>query len=57
MEMQPIMEMSIAKSSSHYSETPNNVLVGFTDVGYLSNPHKCHSQTVYVFTIENTTIS
>ena len=36
---------------------PNDVLVGFADVGYLSDPHKSHSQTSYVFTIGNTTIS
>ncbi|KAJ9544185.1 LOW QUALITY PROTEIN: hypothetical protein OSB04_023892 [Centaurea solstitialis] len=40
-----------------YNETPNNILVGFVDAGYLSDPHKCRSQTGYVFTIGNTTIS
>ncbi|KAL6176046.1 hypothetical protein ACLB2K_052682 [Fragaria x ananassa] len=40
-----------------YAETPNNTLVGFADVGYLSDPHKERSQTGYVFTIGNTTIS
>ena len=49
--------MSIVESPPHYSETLDNVLVGFTDVGYLSNPYKCRSQTVYVLTIENATIS
>lgn len=29
-----------------YTETPNNVLVGFADAGYLSDPHKARSQTV-----------
>ncbi|XP_026378445.1 uncharacterized protein LOC113272866 [Papaver somniferum] len=40
-----------------YTETPNTVLVGFADAGYLSDPHKARSQTCYVFTIGNTTIS
>ncbi|KAL6219983.1 hypothetical protein ACLB2K_007741 [Fragaria x ananassa] len=40
-----------------YVETPNNTLVGFADVGYLSDPHKGRSQTSYVFTIGNTAIS
>ena len=40
-----------------YSETPNNILVGFADAGYLSDPHKCLSQTGYVFLIGNTAIS
>ena len=40
-----------------YPETPNNVLVGFADAGYLSDPHKGRSQTGYVFTIGNTAIS
>ncbi|XP_050378384.1 secreted RxLR effector protein 161-like [Argentina anserina] len=40
-----------------YSETPNNILVGFADAGYLSDPHKGRSQTGYVFTIGKTAIS
>ncbi|KAJ9561780.1 hypothetical protein OSB04_006940 [Centaurea solstitialis] len=40
-----------------YNETPNNILVGFADVGYLSDLHKCRSQIGYVFTIGNTAIS
>ena len=40
-----------------YPETPNNVLVGFADAGYLSDPHKGCSQNGYVFTIGNTAIS
>ncbi|XP_026419794.1 uncharacterized protein LOC113315728 [Papaver somniferum] len=40
-----------------YTETSNNVLVGFADAGYLSDPHKGRSQTGYVFTVGNTTIS
>ena len=39
------------------SETPNDVLVGFADAGYLSDPHKGRSQTGYVFTMGNTAIS
>ncbi|KAL6567812.1 hypothetical protein OROGR_001480 [Orobanche gracilis] len=37
--------------------TPTNVLVGFADTGYLSDPHKGRSQTGYVFAIGNTAIS
>ncbi|XP_070664652.1 secreted RxLR effector protein 161-like [Malus domestica] len=32
-------------------------LVGYTNVGYLSDPHRAHSQTVFVFTIGDTAIS
>ncbi|KAL6209238.1 hypothetical protein ACLB2K_020181 [Fragaria x ananassa] len=46
-----------ATAALSYAETPNNTLVGFIDVGYLSDPHKEHSQTSYVFTIGNTAIS
>ena len=38
------------------AETPNDVLVGFADVGYLSDPHKGRSQTGYVFTMRTTAI-
>lgn len=40
-----------------YAETPCDILVGFANVRYLSNPYKGCSQTSYVFTIGNTTIS
>jgi len=43
--------------SNPYPETRNDVLVGFADAGYLSDPHKGRSQTGYVFTIGNTAIS
>ena len=39
------------------SKTPNDVLVGFADAGYLSDPHRARSQTGYVFTMGNTAIS
>jgi len=32
-------------------------LIDYADVGYMFDPHKARSQTGYVFTIENTTIS
>ncbi|XP_026417325.1 uncharacterized protein LOC113312803 [Papaver somniferum] len=41
--------MRIAKSTP-YTETPNNVLVGFADAGYLSDPHKARSQTGSIIT-------
>jgi ribonuclease HI len=40
-----------------YTENPCDVLVGFADAGYLSDPHKGRSQTGYVFTMGNTAIS
>ena len=42
---------------SSYAKTPIDTLIGFADAGYLSDPHKGRSQTVYVFTIGNTAIS
>ena len=38
----------------HWNDT---CLVGYADADYMSDPHKTCSQTNYVFTIENTTIS
>ena len=46
-----------ATGALSYAETPNNTLVGFADAGYLSDPHKGRSQTGYMFTIGNMTIS
>ncbi|KAK9942694.1 hypothetical protein M0R45_008346 [Rubus argutus] len=40
-----------------YRESRNDVLVGFADAGYLSDPHKGRSQSGYVFTMGNTAIS
>ncbi|KAI3707738.1 hypothetical protein L6452_26367 [Arctium lappa] len=37
------------ESDIPYSETPNDILVGFADARYLSDPHKGRSQTGYVF--------
>ncbi|XP_070667760.1 secreted RxLR effector protein 161-like [Malus domestica] len=31
--------------------------VGYVDAGYLTDPHKAHSQTSYVFTVGDTAIS
>ena len=45
------------ESATPYTETPNDVLVGFANTGYLSDSHKGRSQTGYVFTIGNTAIS
>ena len=44
-------------SLTPYAENPCDVLVGFADAGYLSDPHKGRSQTGYVFTMGNTAIS
>ncbi|KAM2066957.1 hypothetical protein ACFX1T_043354 [Malus domestica] len=32
-------------------------LTGYADAGYLSDPHRAHSQTGYVFTVGDTAIS
>ena len=45
----------VAKPS--YNKNPSDVLMGFADAGYLSDPHKGRSQTGYVFTMGNTAIS
>ncbi|KAL6176637.1 hypothetical protein ACLB2K_053270 [Fragaria x ananassa] len=48
---------TVGTATVAYTETPNNVLVRFADAGYLLDPHKGRSQTGYVFTIRNMTIS
>ncbi|XP_059669017.1 secreted RxLR effector protein 161-like [Cornus florida] len=40
-----------------YLKAPNSPLIGYADVGYLSDPHKAYSQTGYVFTCGGTAIS
>jgi hypothetical protein len=40
-----------------YSRCSNSQLVGYTDAGFLSYPHKGISQIGYLFTCENTAIS
>ena len=40
-----------------YSNESKKKLVGYADVGHLSDPHKARSQTGYVFTGEGTAIS
>ena len=37
--------------------TNGSDLIGYADAGYLSDPHKSHSQTGYVFTYNDTAIS
>ena len=41
----------------YYSKESKSQLIGYADVGYLSDPHKARSQTSYVFTYGGTTIS
>ena len=43
--------------SLFYSRGSKQQLVGYVDVGYLSDPHKGRSQTGYVFNCNDTTIS
>ena len=40
-----------------YSKNSKTELVGYTDAGYLSDPHKARSQTGYLFTYGDTAIS
>ena len=40
-----------------YSKTLEPQFFGYTDAGYLSDPHKTRSQTGYIFTYGNTVIS
>ena len=40
-----------------YSNNSKSELVGYADAGYLSDPHKARSQTVYLFTCGRTAIS
>ena len=40
-----------------YTENPCDVLVGFADIGYLSDPHNGCYQVGYVFTMGNMAIS
>ena len=40
-----------------YSKVPKSELLGYTDAGYLSDPHKAQSQSGYVFTYGDTTVS
>ena len=40
-----------------YSKVPKLELLGYTDAGYLSVPHKTRSQSGYVFTCGNAAIS
>lgn len=48
---------SAISSPTPFDKTPCNVLVGFADVRYLSDPYKGYSQTGYIFTMENMAIS
>ncbi|GAV76572.1 hypothetical protein CFOL_v3_20045, partial [Cephalotus follicularis] len=40
-----------------YSRGTKSTLIGYADAGYLSDPHKARSQTCYIFTFCDTTIS
>ena len=40
-----------------YSKVPKPELLGYTDAGYLSDPHKARSQSGYVFTSGDTIVS
>ena len=40
-----------------YSNKSSSTLIGYANVGYLSDPHKVHSQTSYLFTSGETAIS
>ena len=40
-----------------YSKESKQQLFGYTDVGYLSDPHKAKSQTRYMFNYNGTAMS
>ncbi|KAJ9568302.1 hypothetical protein OSB04_004268 [Centaurea solstitialis] len=40
-----------------YANNSGHQLIGYADAGYLSDPHKCRSQTGYLFTSGGTAIS
>ena len=40
-----------------YSNESNEQLLGYANVGYISNPHKARSQTRYVFNCNGTALS
>ena len=40
-----------------YSKESKQELLGYADVGYLSDPHKARSKTEYVFCCNGATIS
>lgn len=40
-----------------YSKDSGHQLIGYADAGYLSDRHRCRSQTGYLFTSGGTTIS
>ena len=46
-----------SRTAPSYIKNPCDVLIGFANAGYLSDPHKGRSQTGYVFTMGNTAIS
>ena len=41
----------------YYPNVPKAELIGYTDAGYLSDPHNARSQTCYLFTCGDTAIS
>ncbi|XP_070669152.1 secreted RxLR effector protein 161-like [Malus domestica] len=43
--------------AASYGTRIDSRLVGYADAGYLSNPHRAHSQTSYAFTVGDTAIS
>jgi hypothetical protein len=51
------MAIDRANVATLFTKYHYDILVGFADVGYLSNPHKGHSQTGYIFIMGNTAIS
>jgi hypothetical protein len=40
-----------------YRKDTKSKLIGYADAGYLSDPHKSRSQSLYVFTYDGTAIS
>ena len=49
--------MKSPSGATPYGPRVDSHLVGYADVGYLSDPHRARSQTGYVFTVGDTAIS
>ena len=56
-ESDPTRQNATFRAPPPLHQNDNDVLMGFADAGYLSDPHKGRSQTGYVFTMGSTAIS
>ena len=52
-----MLSSKITNFGLFYSRGSKQEMIGYTEAGYLSDPHKARSQTGYVFTCGGTSIS